>query len=523
MSKLEEDHTDWAGSKQPARPAGVPLRLMRRSATQGAARRNAYEELLAELRRGLEDDASPARLEAPRPSAGRPASGETNLVPVADHRDPRRTPSASSGLTGPSRSAESEPTRRMPAADPGLTRPGRSAGSGRTQPTPSGPGGNTPPGGIGRPPGRRPVWWRWLLGIPLYGLLVLGVAGLAGYRSGLEQREQAEVALANQALQEQFDLGVQDLLAQRYELARQRFDYILSVDPHYPGVLELLEQARQALNQPTLTPSPLPSPTIIASPTATLDFGNLDGLFAAAQAAQLQGDWDGVINALLALRDQSPDHRRQEANQMLYAALRSRGLQKIWNGEQEQGIYDLSLARRLGPLDGQAQSWLNSAAFYLFADSYYGLDWPLAAQHFGQICGAGIWDACFKFARSAWEYGDLLFKNDDDPCAAVDQYETSLDTYSDSSRAPTATEMAEVCMTATAPRPTDTPTVTVDLTLFFTETPTLPGPTESLTPTLSGPTFTPTFTLTSGPTATPTPTPTATSTFTPTPTETPIP
>jgi hypothetical protein len=344
------------------------------------------------------------------------------------------------------------------------------------------------------------------VGIPVYGLIVLSVAGLAGYWTGLERRASAEASLSNQALKEQFDLGVQDLLAQRYELARQRFDYILSVDPNYPGVLELLEQARVALNQPTLTPSPIPSPTIDASPTPTLDLGNLDGLFAAAQAAQVNGDYDGVINALLALRDQDPNYRRQEADQLLYAALRGRGLQKIWNGDQEQGIYDLTLAQRLGPLDSQAQSWLNSAAFYLFANSYFGLDPALATQNFNQLCAAGIWDSCFKFARAAWEYADLLFEKEDDPCAAVDQYEASLNTYADAAREPTATEAAEVCMTATAPRPTATPTITLEATLFVTETPTLPGPSD----TPSGPSPTPTETFTPSPTFTETPTETPT-------------
>jgi len=394
-----------------------------------------------------------------------------------------------------------------PAGDRlGTTRPGAPADSTRRMPASEGRPGGTPPGGVtpgGRGPrGRRPVWWHWLIGIPLYGLLVLGVAGLAGYWTGLERRASAEASLSNQALHEQFELGVEDLLAARYEIARQRFDYILSVDPNYPGALELLEEARVALNQPTLTPSPQPLPTADVTPSPTLNLGSLDSLFASAQTAQVLGDWDGVINALLALRGQSPDFRRQEANQLLYSALRSRGLQKIWNGDQEQGIYDLTLAQRLAPLDGQAQSWINTAAFYLFANSYFGLDPALATQNFSQICAAGVWDACFKFARAAWEYADLLFEKEEDPCAAVDQYAASLNTYEDSAREPTATEAAEACMTATAPRPTATPTITLEATLFISETPTIPGPSE----TPSGPTATPTETFTPSPTFTETPT-----------------
>ncbi len=400
--------------------------------------------------------------------------------------------------------------------DPGITRPNSPLRTGRV-----GPGERA---GQGRqPPDQKPPdkvrktshWWRWLLVMLLYGLIILGIAGVGGYLTGLEDREALAAGQRAQALQEQFDLGVQDLLAGRLEIARQRFDFILSEDPQFPGALELLEEARAGLNEPTLTPSATASPTSAATPTPTLDLGSIDGLFATAQTAQVQSNWTGVIEALVAILAEAPEYRPDEVDQMLFSALRSRGLEKIWAGQQEEGIYDLALAERIYPLDSQADSWRRSAAFYLFANSYFGLDWELATRHFAQICQAGIWDGCFKYARSAWEYADLLFE-EEDPCEAVVQYEASLLTLEDAAKAPTATESFNVCMTATAPSPTPTitptlGTVTGSPTFAVTETPTPPGPT--LTPTAS-------FTITppGAPSKTPTPIPTATETPTPSPT-----
>ena len=339
----------------------------------------------------------------------------------------------------------------------------------------------------------RPRWWLWLAGIAAFGTVVVLAGALTGYASGLGKRAARQQSEQGAAQREQFDLGVLDLLGGRYELAKQRFEYILSVDPSYSGALELLEEARAALNQPTLTPVPSSTPTLDVTPTATLDLSSLDGLVEAARAANNRGDWNTAIEILVTLIGEAPTHRRGEVNELLYAALRNRGLEKIWAGDREQGIYDLALAERLTALDGQAQSWRSTAGFYSFANSYFGLDWPLSTEYFAQICAAGIWDGCFKYARSAWEYADLLFK-EADPCGAVVQYDASLLTLDRPDGPPTATEAFNICLTATAVTPTPSPTI--DLSVTPTGTP--------------GPSPTPTDTPTLGPSATPTETPTAT-------------
>ncbi len=321
--------------------------------------------------------------------------------------------------------------------------------------------------------------------------LALAIGGLSGYFAGQGQavtQRGTQVALTNQ---EQFDLGVQDILEGRYELARQRFEYILNLEPDYPGAAELLAQALQALNVPTLTPSPTSVP---ASPSPTLDISSLDGLYAQAQALFDQGDWTGCLRALLAMRARDPSYRLSEVNGLMAGALRNRGVEKILQGFLEQGMYDLSLAERFGPLDAQASSWRETARFYQLANSYIGLDWPQAASYFQSLCGGGTWDSCAKYALSAMRYGDLLVATAD-PCSAVAQYYQSLVTYNNSVLWATATRAFDLCLTATASTPTES------------ATPTFGTPSPSFTPTLGGPA-----------TDTPSPTPTPSETPTPSPT-----
>jgi len=358
------------------------------------------------------------------------------------------------------------------------------------------------------PDGSTRRWLLWIGGILLFAIIVLGVGGISGYASGLDQRSSRSSSDSSLLVQEQFDLGVQDLLEGRYELARQRFAYIIEIEPDNSAARELLGDALVALDQPTLAPTLTPSPTLDVTPTATLDLSSIDGLFAAAQAAHGSGDYDIAFEALVTLIAEVPDFRRVEVNQLLFSVLRNRGLDKIWRGDQEQGIYDLTLAERISPLDNQASSWRNSAAFYLFANSYFGLDWTLATEYLSQICNAAIWDGCWKYSHAAWQYGNKLMEAED-PCGAVLQYDASLRTREDSSKAPTATEAADICMTATAPAPSPSPSPTFDLTTTVTPS-----------ATLSGSTATPTLTLTPGPSFTPTETPTPTLTPTPTPTPT---
>ena len=261
------------------------------------------------------------------------------------------------------------------------------------------------------PGGWRRVRWLLLL-IPLAALL----AGVTGYRSGVSTRETAQREAVHAMAQSQFELGVTDLEAGRYELARQRFEYVIELDPAYPGAADLLVQALVHIQEPLVLVTSAPTPTPNLAPVAEI--------FAQAEEAFASEDWTRVIDTLLALRAKDPTYRAVDADGMMYVALRSRGLHLIrieW--ELEAGLYDLSRAERFGPLDREAEDWRFSARYYLLANSYFGLNWGLSADLFLELCVPGaVWDSCDRASISIERYAEELDEIDD-ACEAVRQYE----------------------------------------------------------------------------------------------------
>jgi tetratricopeptide (TPR) repeat protein len=295
---------------------------------------------------------------------------------------------------------------------------------------------------------------RWPRFILIY-LVILLAGSAVAYVQGQSLNEERRSEQVSLFLQEQFDLGIQDIEDEKYELARQRFEAILRFDPTFPQAEEKLIEVFLALRKPSITPTPRPTPTPDPSPP--------DLLFSQAEAALNEGDWTTTINKLLTLRSRDPTYRAIEADGMMYIALRNRGMTLIAQGLMEEGLYDLSLAQRFGPLDRDAFFRRTLAEQYLLANSYIGLNWARAAELFSALCEQGATvDSCFKFAESAWNYGDLLW-NAEDPCAAQVQYEGSYNAWENGTLVPTATKAAEACATATAPptappEPTETPT-----------------------------------------------------------------
>jgi tetratricopeptide (TPR) repeat protein len=351
----------------------------------------------------------------------------------------------------------------------------------------------------------------WLLAIPISIVFILIISVTTGYMQGMRTREVTSSETLASALEEQMNQGIEDLNAGKYELARQRFEYVLGVDPNYPGASELLAQALSALNEPTSTPSPEASPT----PTETPDLGSYDGIYQSAQSAFAREDWTTALDLLLILRGKDPSFRLDEVNALMASSLRNRGMAKLFQTQLEQGVYDLTLAERFGPLDNQAISWRNSAQFYIFANSFFGLDPKLATEYFGQICQANIWGACRKYGVSSIEYaGRLVAAGEGDVCLISNLYGEGFTHAIDNAAAPTATKIARLCMTATAPTPTGTITLTPTFELF-TATPTSTLLSASATPSPTGAGATATPTATSGPPPSPT------STNTPVPSNTP--
>lgn len=319
-------------------------------------------------------------------------------------------------------------------------------------------------------PSEKPSRRRWIYYVLGYFALLLVAGGIAFLR-GRQLSRAERISQVSAFIEEQFALGVADLEAGRYFVARQRFEAILLQDPEYPGAEQRLIEALVELDVPTLTPTP--------SPSATPDPSPPDQLFAQAEAAIESEDWDLAVDKLLALRAKDSSYRAVDVDGLLFTALLNRGMEMIAQGLMEEGLYELSLAEQFGPLGRDALFRQSLAEQYLLANSYMGINWASAAELFGPLCEQGATtDSCFKYAEAAWEYGDQLW-DASDPCGASGQYEGSMQANPNDLLQPTATRAANACATATAPPPpppvTETPTGTPEGLPTETPSPTPDG------------------------------------------------
>ncbi len=252
-------------------------------------------------------------------------------------------------------------------------------------------------------------------------IVVLVLAILAGYSSGISVRKTTESSARSQELGEQFQYALVDIQFQRYANARQRLEYIIDKDPTFPGAQEKLTEVLVLSNVPT------PSPT--ASLTPTPDFTGAEEAFVQAQQLIAAQDWPGALGALDQIRKLDPTYKTSQVDGMYYFALRNYGYLLITQqGNLEGGIYHFTLAERFGPLDRDADGLRTGARVYLIGASFWELDWAKALEYFNQVGGYSLWDGTFTVAQriqiASMRYGDQLV-GEERWCEAVTQYTTA--------------------------------------------------------------------------------------------------
>ncbi len=304
-------------------------------------------------------------------------------------------------------------------------------------------------------------------------VVMIALGALGGYQSGLGVRRHAEATLVARQLGEQMALAQDDVEAGRYDIARQRLEYIIENEPDYPGAVELLTQV-EVLSHVTPTVTPTLTPTL----TPTPDLSGAESIYARVQDLMAQEDWEGAVNALDELRKTAPDFRTADVDGLYYMALRNAGVAKIVaDGELENGIYYLTQAERFGPLDGYADGLRAGARLYITGASFWELDWGQALYYFDQVYRTwpNLWDsasgytAADRFRLASLHYGDIL-ADQGKWCQAENNYDNAQAIYNDPQVAPTAQYVYRKCHP-----PTATP-------LPVTATPTPGAPTPTPTP-----------------------------------------
>jgi tetratricopeptide (TPR) repeat protein len=308
--------------------------------------------------------------------------------------------------------------------------------------------GSGSPGSVEEGKPGRSLSWPLLIIISLSALLLIAAtSAVSGYFSGINERTNFEVTQVAMQVEEQYQLGLEDMQAKRYELARQRFEYVIKLDPNYPGVTEQLAMVLLEINT-TATPTLVPTPTL----TPTPDMRGAGELYSQSQLLLADGKWTEAIDTLLKLRKDEPDYQTIKVDSMLYVALRNRGVDRILReGDLEGGTYDLALAEKFGPLDVEASNMRTWADLYKTGASFWGLDWGQSAYYFGQIIivAPNLRDntnmtAAERFRIATIKYGDFLAANKE-WCLAQEQYEAAFSLGSDPSVEPTADWVTKRC------------------------------------------------------------------------------
>lgn len=328
--------------------------------------------------------------------------------------------------------------------------------------------------------------WQWIVGGLLVIIIIGGLGALAGYYSGIEIRKAVEQNQRTLAASMQYQLGVADLEAGRYEFAKQRFQYVIEVDPMYPGVLESMAKVTIIMNA-TATPEVLPTLT----PAPTLDLSGVEALLAQAKQLMAAQDWDNAQLVLDTMRKQNPSFKTLEVDGLYYRLYRSRGIQKIMQkGLLEGGIFDFALARRFGPLDKEGRDAEEWAVMYLDAARYFGWDWEKAVdalgkvnQYFPSLMDSSHRSVSDRYRESLFRYADTLLAKEK-WCQAVPYYQQSLAMAEDQKVIVNYTKANNKCV---ASQPTEVPTIDPNL-------PTEPVPTEETVVPTEAPTAEPTTT-----------------------------
>ncbi len=298
----------------------------------------------------------------------------------------------------------------------------------------------------------------WVVGGIIAVLVITAMGALGGYFSGIANRKATENNNRALVASMQYQLGVTDLQAGRYGFAKQRFEYVIELDPGFPGVLEKMAEISIIMNA-TATPTPAPIPT--AAPT--LDLSGVENLLAQSKQFLVAKDWSGAISALDAIRKGNPSFKTLEVDGLYFLALKHRGVEKIYQlGKLESGIYDIVLMTRFGPMDVDSRDASEWAVSYIYGASWWGIDFlrvvkdlEVVYTNFPNMQDQGHITAFERYRMALAGVGDQLSLKEK-WCDAVPYYFQSLQLGDNEKVAVAYTKANNKCIALT---PTETPTV----------------------------------------------------------------
>lgn len=300
---------------------------------------------------------------------------------------------------------------------------------------PNQPGQQIPPNNTGKKTGKKKkkksgslVGWIFF-GIFLMIALIIG-GGWLGYRAAISARQAEYSRKSKMAAAEQYQMALADIEQGNYQNAKTRLDYVIEIDQNYPGAGETYQRVIMMLF-PTASPTPMMTNT--PAPTATHDTRGEQEMFDGIQQMMYSQNWEAAIQQIAALRNKDINFRGLEVDGMYYIALRNFGIQQINSGYLENGVYNITLAEALGPIDNNADSMRDAARAYLSGAGFWEIDWNKALEYYSNAAQSfpNLYDratmltANQRYAQASFEVANLYIISQD-YCGSIPYYDQGM-------------------------------------------------------------------------------------------------
>ena len=222
-----------------------------------------------------------------------------------------------------------------------------------------------------------------LLGI--LGILLLSLlGGLGGYLQAVNERVVYQESIVGTEVADQFIMGLINFERGEYEIARQRFEYILEIDPGNEAAKEQLTAVLLEMAYNDQLPTAKPTGTVVITPTP--DTRAQEDIYNQAITLRDQENWDALLEQLDSLRSQDIDYKAVELDGLYYVAYRNRGMYRIqYEGNLEGGIFDINRAELYGPLDIEARNYRDWASAYITGVSFWEVDWDQVVNYLSPL------------------------------------------------------------------------------------------------------------------------------------------
>jgi len=215
----------------------------------------------------------------------------------------------------------------------------------------------------------------------------------------------------------------------------------------------MLVNIQMKMGLPTAAaPTQVLLPTETATgPTPTPDMRGVEELFNATKALVSEQKWADALVNIMSLRERYYDYKTAQVDGFYYVSLRNDGINKIYSGKLEQGIWELEEASQIGALDNQAAGAITLANMYVTGASYWDNNWPEAIRIFDELrqtypnqTDATGMSTTERYRVALYKQG-ALFAAQNDFCTAFSYYQRSLEVGQDQQIAAQATLAEAEC------------------------------------------------------------------------------